>query len=187
MSDTALTGLPLARLHEFVLTPGDPVDVDGALQDDDGTLLLLPLGDDDGPKAGEPVGAGVPVLLPADSTVAAEDVVTVRGTWTGTEIVATSVVVATQPRTLRGLSRGLAADVEPSVSADATARETLTLVTGGEEPRGLLIAFGGERREDGSDLSMAWFSRLTSSAADRLVDVPPEQLAVDVWLVPAPS
>lgn len=80
MSDTAVTGLPLARLHEFVLRPGDFVDVDGALQDADGTVLLLPLGDDDGPKAGEPVGGGVPVQLPADTTVAAEDVVTVRGT-----------------------------------------------------------------------------------------------------------
>ncbi len=148
-------------------------------------MLLLPLGDDDGPKAGEPVGAGVPIRLPADSTAAPADVVTVVGRWTGTEIVATSVVATTRPRTLRGLSRGPAADVEAAVSADATARSTLSLVTGGEEPHGLLVAFGGQRREDGSDLSMAWFSRLTSSVAERLVGVPPEQLAVDVWLVPA--
>ncbi|WP_380171766.1 hypothetical protein ACFEMC_21645 [Kineococcus sp. DHX-1] len=186
MSDTAQTGLPLARLHDFVLAPGDLVDVDGALQDDGGTLLLLPLGDDDGPKAGEPVGAGVPVQLPAGSTAALQHVVRVVGEWTGAEVVATSVEVTARPRTLRVLSRGPAADVEPSVSADATARATLALATGGEEPHGLLIAFGGERLEDGSELSMAWFTRVTPPVAERLVGVPPQQLAVDVWLVPAP-
>lgn len=185
MSDTALTGLPLARLHRFVLRPGDLVDVDGVLQDDGGTLLLLPLGGDDGPKKGEPVGAGVPVQVPVDSTVAAADVVTVRGTWTGSAIVVTSVQETPSPRTLRRLTRTRARGPRLPRPPANEGRAAMEFLVSDEVADHLLIAFGGEVQEDGSDLELAWFTRLTAPVADRLVDVPPEQFAVDVWLVPA--
>lgn len=185
MSDTAVTGLPLARLHKFVLRPGDLVDVDGALQDDGGTVLLLPLGDDDGPKAGEPVGAGVPIRLPADSTAAPAEVVTVVGQWTGTEIVAAYVQTPPTPRTLRRLTRTRAREPRLPRPPANEGRAAMDFLVSDDVPDGLLVAFGSEVQEDGSDLELAWFTLVTPPVAERLVDVPPEQLAVDVWLVPA--
>lgn len=180
-----MTGLPLARLHEFVLRPGDFVDVDGALQDTDGAVSLLPLGDDDGPKTGEPVGAGVPVQVPADSTVAAGDVVTVRGRWTGTEIVATSVEPTPAPRTLRRLTRTPTRATHPPRLPDGEGRAAMQTLVSDTVPDRFLVAFGAEVQEDGTELQTAWFARITAPVAALLVDVPPEQLAVDVWLVPA--
>lgn len=94
------------------------------------------------------------------------------------------VSTAAVPRRLRRLTRGRVVGAPGPASESSQAREAMDHVVSSEIPKGLVVAFSSERRQDGSNLEMVWFTRLTPEIGHRFVAVPVEQFAVDVWLVP---